>query len=99
MFAHLHIRGDVVQTKSTAGQVALEKLDLNDPDLIARRSFVRTTIAQCEAKRREINSALAEIRKKQKRKKIPVADAKTAIESLLSGLEVIDRNSRYLAGL
>lgn len=44
MFEHLRFKGAVVEARSSAGRVALETLDLNDPESLQFREFISATI-------------------------------------------------------
>lgn len=51
MFKHLRFRGAAVESRTTAGRVTEELLDLNDPEVAAYRNLIIDIIAQYESKK------------------------------------------------
>ena len=81
MFAHLRFAGEKVQARTTAGAVAYDLLDLDDPKVVEYRRFILDALALYEGKRSEAVDALEELRR-MKVAAIPPADIDDAVASL-----------------
>ncbi len=82
MFQHLRFKGATIETRSTAGVVAEELMDLNDPDAVAYRTLILDAITTYEGKRVELKKALLQIRAKRTEGTVTADAADQAIAKL-----------------
>jgi 5-methylcytosine-specific restriction endonuclease McrA len=98
MFKHLRFNRAVVETKSTAGEVAESLLDLNDPETVAYRNFVLDALNTYAAKKIVLEQTHAQLTKLRDEGSISVADADTALLTLKRDLAQVTATLNRLAG-
>ncbi len=98
MFQHLRFKGATVETKSVAGNVAEELMDLNDPQAVAYRKFILDTITAYEEKRSGLEKTLSQIRTKRREGTVDLDAADGAIAKLDARLAQVKGSLDRLAG-
>lgn len=98
MFKHLRFNGAVVETKSPAGVVAEELMDLNDPEAVAYRRFILDLLDTCEAKKATLEKAHVELTKLRDSGSVPKTDADAALTTIQQDLVQVNANLNRLAG-
>jgi hypothetical protein len=98
MFAHLRFRGAVVEARTSAGQVALETLDLNDPATLQFREFVLATIVMWQEKRAAFLAKRAKADKKVRSGAMPAAIGAQAMAEIDAEVANVDKYLKMLTG-
>ena len=98
MFQHLRFKGATIETKSPAGAVAEELMDLNDPEAVAYRRFILDAITAYEGTRVELKKALLQIRAKRPEGAVTADAADRAIAKLNAHLVQVNGHLDRLVG-
>lgn len=98
MFQHLRFNRATIETSSQAGVVAKKLMDLNDPDVVAYRTFILDTITMYESKRAELKKTLLQIRAKRREGTVTADAADQAIAKLDARLVQVNGNLDRLVG-
>lgn len=98
MFEHLRYRGAKAEAKSTAGQLAENVLDLNDPDSVQYRELVLDVIRSLEAQKRRLQSTIDSINQLDKAHLDQADQYANEKRSTENELARIERHLRAVAG-
>ena len=98
MFDHLRFNGAVVDAKSSPGRVALEILDLNDPESLQFREFILSIIQLCKEKRAVLVQKREKAAKKVRAGTLDSAVAVQANREIDSCIADLDSQLRRLRG-
>jgi hypothetical protein len=98
MYKHLRFNGPVVEVKSTAGQVARELLDLNDPEAVAYRKFILEAIETYSKKKTALENTRQQLTQLRAQGSVSVVDADAGLASLDHDLNIVTTNLARLAG-
>jgi len=97
MFTHLRFAAEKVQARTTAGSVARELLDLDDPKAVEYRRFILDALDTFDSKRRETLAAVKALQG-MKQGAAPPADIDEGITALETELGKIDLHLARLEG-
>lgn len=97
MFTHLRFAGAKVNARTTAGEVAHEVLDLDDPKAVEYRRFILHALDLYSGKQRETLNMLEQLRS-LKREGSPPIDIDDGIDSLEGALSEIEKHLARLEG-
>ena len=98
MFEHLRFNGAAVEARSSAGRVALEMLDLNDPESLQFREFILSTIDLYEEKRAALVQKRDSAAKRVKAGTMTAAVAAQATAEIDNSIATVDVFLNKLAG-
>lgn len=98
MFNHLRFDGAVVETKSDAGEVARDLLDLNDPEAISYRTFILDAIETYSAKKAGLESTRQQLEDLRASGSVPTTQVDVALASLQLDLDTVTKNLARLTG-
>ncbi len=98
MFRHLRFKGSSVQSRSDAGKVAEELLDLNDPEVVRYRELILDVLDTYGKMRVELDSVRTELSRQRDTGAVSALDADTAIASIDMDLAKVDAVLGQLAG-
>lgn len=99
MFEHLRFSGAVVEGKTQAGKVAVELLDLNDPEAVSFREFMVGAAEIFEGNRAELRKKQQAVDQKRKKGKMTQADADAATAEIAAQLSRLEALENRLAGV
>lgn len=98
MFESLRYSGAVVTGRTTAGKVAIDLLDLNDPEAVSYREFVINTVAIAEEKKIRLLTQQRSVEQRLKKGAMTQAVATAAIGEITSELAKVGKVLKVLSG-
>lgn len=98
MFAHLRFNGAIVEEKSSAGAIAKEILDLNDPESVSYREFIIGTVELWQLKRADLLHKVSKVDKLLRAGTMSTVDADSARNEINAELVKVDKNLALLSG-
>ena len=99
MFRHLRFNRAAVETKTTAGEVAEQILDLNDPEIVAYRMFVLDLLETSEAEKAAILTTQRDVVRLRDSGMITPVVARDILAELEEDIVQVDANINRLGGL
>jgi len=98
MFDNLRYSGAVVDAKTRAGEMAVQILDLNDPEAVGYREFVIDSVDIAEEKKSRLLKQQSTVEQRLKKGSISQAVATAATSEIAAELTKVEKILKRLSG-